>query len=452
MSIRSLRLRLLLGAGAWVTLALVAAGFAIVLIFTSRMERDRYEDLLASLDRVLTAVSAHAALPDIDPALNDPRYGAPAGGLYWQVLDIASGETARSRSLWDAVLTLSPSPTASTPALGTTIGPAGQMLDTLTQDVAVAGESETRRLRVTVAEDAAIRGRDIRDFAIDIAVALAALAAALILAGWLTVHLGLKPLLAVRRELEDVTGRRAAKLSETYPLEVVPLINEVNTLLSAHERSIASARSRADDLAHGLKTPLAVLSATAARLRGKGDLENARVLEILGEEMALRVDYQLRVAQLRVRTGDHVLSASLDEALIRSVAVLRRTVRGEELFWKLDTENIMVDMDPHDLMELIGVLLENAAKWARTEVRVACRTVGDRAEFELADDGPGLTDAEIATLGQRGKRLDETRSGTGFGIAIAREILNLNNGTLIISRAETGGLRILVRIPAAQVQ
>ena len=452
MTPRSLRLRLLLGAGAWVTLALVAAGFAIVLIFTTRMERDRYEDLLASLDRVLTAVSAEVALPEVAPALNDPRYGAPAGGLYWQVLDVASGETARSRSLWDTVLTIAPPPPASTPALGTTIGPSGQLLDTLTQDVALAGDGAARRLRVSVAEDAAIRGRDIRDFAIDIAVALAALAAALILAGWLTVHLGLKPLLAVRRELEDVTGGRAAKLSETYPLEVVPLINEVNALLSAHERSIASARSRADDLAHGLKTPLAVLSATAARLRGKGDTENAGVLEILGEEMALRVDYQMRVAQLRVRTGDHALSASLDEALLRSVAVLRRTVRGEELFWKLDTENITVDMDPHDLMELIGVLLENAAKWARTEVRVTCRGAGERAEFELADDGPGLTDAEIATLGQRGKRLDETRSGTGFGIAIAREILNLNNGTLAISRAETGGLRVLVSIPAAQIQ
>ena len=83
-------------------------------------------------------------------------------------------------------------------------------------------------------------------------------------------------------------------------------------------------------------------------------------------------------------------------------------------------------------------------------MRVACRADGDFAEFEVSDDGPGMTDQQIAAVGQRGKRLDETRSGTGFGIAIAREILNLNGGTLALSRSEAGGLRVVVRIPAAE--
>jgi len=449
LSAHSLRLRLLAGAGAWIAVALVLAGAAIVFIFSASVERDRHEDLLARLDRVLTGVSADGALAQVDPGLDDPRYETPAGGLYWQVLDLASGETARSRSLWDTSLDVPAAPAASGPALATVSGPSGQLLDALSQDVTLRGTGAARQLRVTVAEDAAIRGSDIRSFTFDIGVALAALGAALVLAGWLTVQLGLRPLAAVRGAVEAVTAGRSQKLEGSYPQEVLPLVDEVNALLAGHERSIAFARARADDLAHGLKTPLAVLSATAAKLRAKGDTGSAEVLDMLGEEMAQRVDYQLRLAQLRIRSGEHTLSASLDQALLRSVSVLRKTGRGEELFWTLDIDKVTVDMDPHDLLELIGVLLENGAKWADSEVRVACRIDGGMAEFEVGDDGPGMTEAEIASLGQRGKRLDETRSGTGFGIAIAREILNLNGGTLTLGRAETGGLSVKVRIPVA---
>lgn len=450
MSTHSLRLRLLAGAGAWIALALVLAGAAIVYIFTASVERDRYEDLLARLDRVLTSVAVDGAIASLDPGLGDPRYDTPAGGLYWQVSDLASGETVRSRSLWDTTLALAAPPSAAAPALSVVDGPNGQLLDALSQDVTLPGGGSARQLRVTVAEDAAIRGRDIRGFALDIGTALLALGAALVLAGWLTVHLGLRPLAAVRGAVEAVTAGRSQKLEGSYPLEVVPLIDEVNALLAGHERSIAFARARADDLAHALKTPLAVMSATAAKLRAKGDIANAEVLDMLGEEMVQRVEYQLRLAQLRMRSGEHTLSASLDQSLLRSVSVLRKTGRGEELFFTVDVDKVTVDMDPHDLMELIGVLLENGAKWAASEVRVACRADGDFAEFEVSDDGPGMTDQQIAAVGQRGKRLDETRSGTGFGIAIAREILNLNGGTLALSRSEAGGLRVVVRIPAAE--
>lgn len=450
MRAHSLRLRLLAGVGAWIAVALVLAGAAIVYIYASSVERDRREDLLARLDRVLTSVAVDGTLDAVDPGLPDPRYETPAGGLYWQVADLASGETARSRSLWDTTLEPPAPRSAAAPAPSTVPGPGGQSLHALSQDVTLPGDGATRQMRVTVAEDAAIRERDIRSFAFDIGLALVALGVALVLAGWLAVHLGLRPLAAVRGAVEAVTAGRSHKLEGSYPQEVLPLIDEVNALLAGHERSIAFARARADDLAHALKTPLAVLSATAAKLRAKGDIASAEVLDLLGEEMAQRVEYQLRLAQLRVRSGEHTLSASLDQALLRSVSVLRRTGRGEELFFTIDVDGVTVDMDPHDLMELVGVLLENSAKWAANEVRVACRADGAFAEFEVSDDGPGMTDAQIAAVGQRGKRLDESRSGTGFGIAIAREILNLNGGTLALSRSDAGGLRVVVRIPAAR--
>ena len=447
----SLRLRLLGGAVAWIALALVAAGFAITMIFANTVEQDQREDLLASLDRVLAAAPVDGTVTDIRPGLGDPRYVTPGGGLYWQVVDLGNGAMAQSRSLWDTSLlvpaTVPAKPSASA-TLSSMIGPNGQSLLVLSQEIIVQQGAASRKLRVAVAEDTAVRGRDIRRFAVDIGMALSVLAAALAVAGWLQVYFGLKPLGAIRGALEEVGAGRSTKLAGEFPMEVLPLVSEVNALLKNHDRSIAVARARADDLAHGLKTPLAVLSATAERLRTKGDEANAAVLSLLGEEMAERINYQLRLTQLRIRSSEQALSASLDQALIRSVAVVRKTGRGEGLFWKLDTEKVSADMDPHDLMELIGVLLENAANWASSEVRVSCRLNGTLAEFDLADDGPGLTEEDIAKLGERGKRLDEKRSGTGFGVAIAKEILELNAGTLTLSRSEAGGLKVLVRIPA----
>ena len=449
MKLHSLRLRLLAGAGLWILAALLLAGIAIVSIFAATVERDQREDLLASLDRVLSGIDSEVSLADLSPRLSDPRYTAPAGGLYWQVIDLDSGELGQSRSLWDTEVSAPEPATTGEPTFAHVPGPQGQMLSIATQDVLIDAATGTRHLRVSVAEDLSLRGHDLRRFAIDIATALLAVGAALVLAAWLQVYLGLRPLRALQRAVEDVVQGRTKRLDGPYPAEVGPVVHEVNALLSSHERAIQFARTRADDLAHGLKTPLAVLTATAGRLRVEGDTGNAEVLELLSEEMAERIDYQLRLAQLRMRSAEHVLTASLDQVLLRSVTVMRKAGRGPELFWKLDADPASVDMDPHDLMELVGVLLENAAKWARTQVEVACRPSGEMAEFIIGDDGPGLSDEDIAKLGKRGGRLDEERSGTGFGISIAREILELNGGTLSIGRSKAGGLEATVRIPPA---
>ncbi len=433
----------------WIAIALVLAGVAIVAIFAANVERDKREDLMGSLDQVLTSIDATIPLADLRPRLNDPRYNAPAGGLYWQVVDMDTGELGQSRSLWDTQL--SP-PTPQEPGQlvwADTSGPQGQALAVLTQDVQLDSDAGQRRLRVSVAEDMDLRSRDLRRFSLDIAVALLAVGAALVLAAWLQVYLGLRPLRTLQGAVENVVNGRASRLDGPYPSEVAPVVREVNALLASHERAMEFARARADDLAHGLKTPLAVLTATAGRLRDQGDTANAGVLELLSEEMAERIDYQLRLAQLRMRSAEHVLNASLDQALLRSVAVIRKAGRGPDIFWKLDTDKVDVDMDRHDLMELVGVLLENAAKWARTQVEIICKPSGDMVEFIIKDDGPGLSDDDIAKLGKRGGRLDEERSGTGFGIAIAREILELNGGSLRIARSETGGLQTTVRIPSA---
>jgi signal transduction histidine kinase len=189
----------------------------------------------------------------------------------------------------------------------------------------------------------------------------------------------------------------------------------------------------------------------AETLRQQGDVEAARLLGELSGEMADRVDYQLRLSRLHLRTRTLMLSASLNSALSRTIAVLQKTRDGETLDWILDApEALQVDIDQHDLFELVGVLLENAAKWGRTMVRVRARRIAANAEVVISDDGPGLTDDEIGSIGARGQRLDLSTKGSGLGLAIAMEIVSINNGSVVPGRAEEGGLRITLTLPLAK--
>lgn len=444
MSDYSLRNRLLLGVSLWSLLVLALAGFVVVLIFTITVQRDQVEDLGASLDQLTVAFSKDT--PSADSALTDPRYQEPGGGLYYQVEDLVSGQTVRSRSLWDTQLQL-PAPNG-TDLLANGVGPAGQTLSVLVRDITVV--SPPRALRLAVAEDVDLRGHSITMFSMQLAAALFCVAAAVVVAAFVMLRVSLAPVAALRRGIAAIHRGSGSKLEGTFPREFDPLVKEVNALLDVNETTLRLARERADDLAHGLKTPLAVMRATADRLRQSGDAANASALDLLSGEMADRIDYQMRLSHLRVRSKTRNFATSIDQALIRSVAVIRKTGRGADLYWHLSADRVDAEIDPHDLMELVGVLLENAGKWASSEVTVSSRRDGDRAQFIISDDGPGLASEDFARVGERGRRLDETRSGSGFGLAIAREICRLNDGTIEFRPSPSDGLEVAISLPSPQ--
>jgi signal transduction histidine kinase len=138
----------------------------------------------------------------------------------------------------------------------------------------------------------------------------------------------------------------------------------------------------------------------------------------------------------------------MNDVILRSVAVLRKSNEGERLNWTVNLdEEIAVNADAHDLMELAGIVLENAAGWADSQVKVTCTLKDGLAELVVEDDGKGMSDAQIARLGVRGVRLDESSTGTGLGLSIAFEIVELNRGKVVVDRGELGGLRVTVRLP-----
>ncbi len=447
----SLRLRLLGWAVLWVTLALAIAGTVLVVMFATIVERNQRAELNASLTRLIALIVPDSAVPSLSEPLADPRYSVPFSGVYWQIQDIETGTLARSRSLWDFVLAV-PTGEAGPSQLRTDQGPNGQVLLMLTRAVEFQTAEGPRIFQAMIAEDRALIDQSIQQFGLEMTVALIILGLVTISAAWVQLRVGLQPLKVLRRDLEAVRRGAADKLTGTYPTELLPLSNELNNLLESREKSLEFARARAADLAHGLKTPLSVLAAMADKLREKGEVESAQTLSELSAEMADRIDYQLRLARLRIRSTTQIFNASLNSPLARTVSVLQKTHAGEQLDWKVDLgPDLAVNIDRHDLTELVGVLLENAAQWAKSRVEVSTRSVDGFAELAIADDGPGIERAQISEVGARGRRLDETRQGSGFGLAIAKEILALNNGSIGFSASKLGGLLVTLRLPASTV-
>lgn len=448
--LRSLRVRLILGGAIWIALALMAAGIFIVSSFNQSMDAARRDDLEASLDRLVAAIDPDTGLPSATP-LTDPRFDTPLGGFYWQIDNRDTGVVTRSRSLWDFQFKLAVPPTDAG-TISHLPGPNDHTVVVLSRTVRVEGTAGQRHFVVAVGESVDQDSDPIRQFGTDLLVALALLGVALIIAAWMQVNYGLVPLGVLQKQIDAIRRGETSRLpADRQSPELALAAEQINDLLEAQDASIGFARERAADLAHGLKTPLAVLTATSERLRQEGDRTNADLLLMLSEQMNARIDYQLRIARLRHRTKAQGASASLNEVVLRSVAVLRKSYLGEKLNWMVDlSEQLDVDMDEHDLLELTGIVLENASQWAQATVQVSCLAQDGEASFLVEDDGAGMEEADISRLGVRGTRLDEDSQGEGLGLSIAYQIVQLNRGRIAVGRGRLGGLKVSMWLPLSR--
>ena len=446
----ALRLRLLLGTSASILVALVLAGIAISTLFADHVQRSLVADLNAQFVRLVALVDVDAPGLRLTQPMPDPRFEQQLSGLYWQIRDPASGITVSSRSLWDgAIAPPAALPDGGSPRSFVLAGPDGGNLIAVARKLIFdRGTAGPRTLEILVAETTQTLDGANAGFRADLIRDLAILAIVLVLAAWIQVTLGLAPLAMIRRSINAIRTGEIKTLDGPFPAEVMPLVAEVNALLEAQETSIAFSRERASDLAHGLKTNLMVLNFEAQTLREAGNETSALAIEQLTQDLAGMIDHQLALARLRHRSRIDGQRTPLLPQVLRVVDVLKRTRLGDKLTWTVEVgADVVLDIDPSDLTELLGILLENAMKWAATTVRVT--TIGGQPISVLVeDDGPGLTADEIGKLGRRGQRLDERRSGTGIGISIANEIVSLNSGWLKFQRAEIGGLSAEVQIPA----
>ena len=463
MTLRSLRARFAVGALLSIILALLVASLSLVVLFERHVERRIGDELTGRLNQLAAAVNISPdGSVDVKPSPADPRFEVPLSGLYWQIDDLSAGAAGigllRSRSSWDTQLDLPQDRLAVGAVHAHRLpGPAGQRLIVRERNIRLEGSGaeaggdsgESRGLRLAVAQDRAELLAARNAFAADMLPYLGIIALVLGLATWFQIRTGLAPLESVRSGVNAVRAGKIERLPTTYPDEVQPLAVEVNALLAAREEAVTQARAWTADLAHGLKTPLSALAADAERLRHQGNPDLARDLEQLAEDMRRRVDRELIRARVRSNTRPHRARTNLGNALRRLLATLKRTPDGAGLQWRLDAPNDAVAaLDEQDLMELLGNLLENAAKWARERVEIEVVTEG-QIRVSISDDGPGVPEAQLHRLGERGLRLDERKAGSGLGLAIARDVAEAYGGSLDFGRSDLGGLAARVWLPPA---
>ena len=447
---QSLRLRLAAGAAVAVALALIVAGIGLALLFERHTARRLAEDLdlhLRQLAGGLEVTPSGALALSRTPA--DPRFADPFSGLYWQVLD-GDGRLLRSRSLWDASLELPVDrPRDSEIHQHRIVGPRGAELIAAERIVRIIRAPGDGYVRLAAAADLA-GVRAARDaFTLELIPGLGLIAVVLALAGWVQIGLGLRPLGTLGHSIAAVRNGTTRMLDPDVPTEVRPLVDELNALLDAQARDLERARHRAADLAHGLKTPLAALAGDAERLAARGEVEIATDITTVADTMRRHVDREL--ARIRVNADPlHRARADVGAVAAALVETLRRTPKGEQLAFEVAVPpTVRAPIDADDLTELLGNLIDNAVRHARSRVRIVWAEVAAGASLTVADDGPGIAETDRASVLERGTRLDESTQGTGLGLAIAHDIVTAYGHTLRLERADIGGLAVVIGFETA---
>ncbi|EHK72658.1 putative two-component sensor [Pseudomonas psychrotolerans L19] len=394
--------------------------------------RGETENLLAALVR-----GPHGL--QLDEGRLGSLYTRPLSGRYFLIEIPALDIRWRSRSLWDAQLEAPPRS-----GLSETLadGPSGQRLLTYRADYQRYGQT----VRVVVADDYnPLLTNLTRILAFGALLGLATLLLVLLLQR-LIVRRALRPLDQVREQIAQLHQGRRSTLDAGVPIELAPLVEEMNALLRHTEDGLKRARHGIGNLGHALKTPLAVLTSLAERPELQALPEQREVLREQLARIRQRLERELRRARL---AGEALPGAHLDAAELRELCRLLNRLHGEHLRFDCHLpEGLRLPWDREDLLELFGTLLDNAGKWADRQVRLEVAQREEGYLIRIEDDGPGVPEAQREAILERGSRLDEAVAGHGLGLGIAKDIVEGCGGTLALETSRLGGLAVVIRLPA----
>jgi signal transduction histidine kinase len=444
----SLRWRLAIVGACAVIAALVAAALAFSALFGEHVERRASSDMQVQADQLLAGLTLGPEGLQVAASFADPRFSRPYGGRYWQIE--AKGQMLRSRSLWDQTLSLRTAARGGASGLRAMTGPTGAGAAGIDQTVQLPARLGGGEARLLVAMDAAELGAAQHAFLRDLIPYLVALAVALIAAQVAQLWYGLQPLRRIGERVTALRSGQVSRMGSAWPSDVLPLTTEIDALLAAREQDVARARLRAGDLAHGLKTPLQALLGEAGRLRDRGEAKAGAAIEQIADAMRDHVDRELA----RARVASTAFSARADVAKIagRILAVLERIPDERQIQWTVSAPaGTEAAIEPSDLTEALGALMENAVRHTRTTISVRAQANGGRVVIEIADNGPGVPEESLAKIAGRGVRLDEKAKGQGLGLAITADIAEAAQGSLTF-RNGTPGLVAVLELPKAKAE
>src|SRR5438105_9171864 len=454
----SLANRLFLSATAWLVVILAITGVVLSSVYNDATERafDR------RLNLYLRTLIAEVATPDGPPerqfqSLGEPLFELPLSGWYWQITrtDSEKAETRASRSLWDKKLPkLEDHGAELTPAgvrLGYVDGPEGQTLRLVERPVDLGADG---KFLVTVAGDASEIFDETRSFDYYLGGTFASLGIVLLLTTIFQVRFGLAPLKRISEAIADIRSGATERLEGNFPVEVAPLARETNALIDANREIVVRARTHGGNPAHALKTPLSVMMNEATT---HPDDPLASKVREQTEIMSDQVTRHLERARLAARVAVIGTVTDVRQAVTALARTMEKIHRDRGIAIVLDApEDARFRGERQDLEEMIGNLVDNACKWAQSRVAVEAFSekrdgTGNRRVVHIVvdDDGPGLSPQQREQVARRGRRLDETKPGSGLGLSIVLELANLYGGGLALGAAPIGGLRAELVLPGA---
>lgn len=435
----SLSARLVAGALVWLTLILVLGGGVLSSAFRDTVEQEFSHRLDAMLRAMIasTEIGPEGTISVVHP-LGDPRFEQIFSGWYWQVTE-PSGRQFRSRSLWDSVI----APSAGGTELQTRRidGPNGEALLVVERDLQFSGQDGW--VHLLIAADMREVKEGARRFDLLLLSALGLLGVGMVIAILIQVRFGLQPLRAMAADLNAVREGDRSRLSGRYPKEVLPLAEAMNGVLDKDAELIERARTHVGNLAHGLKTPLAVVAAEMG-----ADRDRAVVGQQLNSMRRL-IEHHLgrasAVAGAGRVLGVKVLVNDVTEGLTRA---LSRIFSERNLSFETRIPGkAAFHGHREDLEEILGNLMENACKWAASRIQVSAIETDGQLVLSVEDDGPGMPLEFAAEASVRGKRLDEMSPGWGLGLSIVSDLVEVNGGDMTLGSSDLGGLLVSIRIP-----
>jgi signal transduction histidine kinase len=449
----SLAFRLFASAAAWTLVVLPVTAFLLLSLYRQAVERNFDARLNVYLTSLVASTTTEGAKTPTAPAnLGEPAFTIPFSGWYWQIKTLdAEQPLFISDSLLDQQLNL-PSQEGVPPDQTLTRrayapGPQDQRLRVVEREIRPAGAQSTP-YSYAIAGDAAEIERDLGEFRMMLIAALGVLGLGLVVATLFQVRFGLAPLRAIRHDLAAIRSGDAERLGGELPTEIRPLQQELNALIQSNREIVDRARTHVGNLAHALKTPLSVITNEA---REKDGPLAGKVIE-QAELMRTQITHHLDRARVAARSGAIGDITDVDGVLKGLKRALDRIYEGRAL--ELDVRSdpgLKFQGEKQDFEEMVGNLLDNACKWAKSRVWVSAARADGAGKFEVLvdDDGPGLTEAERAKAVKRGQRLDETKPGSGLGLSIVADLAHLYKGGFKLEPSPQGGLRARLELPAA---
>ncbi|NMX91966.1 sensor histidine kinase [Pseudomonas sp. WS 5027] len=437
---RSIQRRLSLGLiSVMVIVGLVLAQTSLWL-FEMGLQRYLESGLRNDSENLLVALVRGPGGVQLDEQRLSPAYQRPFSGHYFRI-DFSDNHW-RSRSLWDQELPQLPQAGLQG---NLQLGPEGQQLLILRSDYKRFGQA----ISISVAQDYTPVRESFRLMRqVGLVLGLAALLLILLLQR-VTVRRALRPLETAREQIAQLQQGQRSQLDTQVPVELEPLVAQINHLLAHTEDSLKRSRNALGNLGHALKTPLAVLLSVASSEQLKDQPQLAKLLREQLQQVQQRLNRELNRARL---AGETLPGALFDcDSELPGLLATLNMIHGEHLDLSYHVRpGLQLPWDREDLLELLGNLLDNACKWADAEVRVSIDEAPHCFELRVEDDGPGIPEAQRSQVFSRGTRLDEQTDGHGLGLGIVRDIVEVWGGTLQLHESELGGLKVLIELPRRQ--